>query len=69
VIVRANYYPAWRAYAGGREVPLYSIDGQMAFRAPDSGSYVVRLEYPRYRWLSILAMSVAIAGLWVMARW
>ena len=44
VIVRANYYPAWRAYAGGREVPLYATDGQMAFRAPASGSYVVRFD-------------------------
>ena len=69
VIVRANYYPAWRAYAGGREVPLYSSSGQMAFDAPDSGSYVVRLEYPRYRWLSILALLAAIAGTWVLTRW
>jgi hypothetical protein len=69
VIVRANYYPAWRAYAGGREVPLYSVNGQMAFRAPDNGSYIVGFEYPRYRWLSILAVSVAVAGLWAMARW
>jgi hypothetical protein len=69
VVVRANYYPAWRAHAGGREVPLYSSGGQMAFRAPQSGSYPVRLEYPRYRWLSILAISVAIAALWILARW
>ena len=69
VIVRTNYYPAWRAYADGREVELYSSDGQMAFRAPNGGTYVVRFEYPRYRWLSILAMTGAVAGFWFLARW
>ena len=69
MVVRANYYPAWRADAGGREVPLYSVDGQIAFHAPDAGSYVVRLEYPRYRWLSLLAVTMALAGFWIMARW
>jgi hypothetical protein len=68
VILRVNYYPAWRAYAGEREVPLYPVHGQMAFRAPDNGSYVVRFEYPRYRWLSLLAVSVAVLGLCVMTR-
>jgi hypothetical protein len=68
VIVRANYYPAWRAYAGSSEVPLFASGGQMAFNAPASGSYVVRFEYPRYRWLSILAAAVAIAGFWIMSR-
>ena len=41
----------------------------MAFRAPESGSYVVRFEYPRYRWLSILAMIAAVGGVWVLAAW
>jgi len=69
VIVRANYYPAWRAFLGEREVALYASGGQLAFRAPDSGSYVVRLEYPRYRWLSAVAVMVFVFGSWGMARW
>jgi hypothetical protein len=69
VVVRATYYPAWRAYAGDREVSLRSEDGQIAFTAPDSGSYTVRLEYPRYRWLSILALTAAVLSVWVMSRW
>ena len=68
VVLRANYYPAWRAHDAGRDVPLYALDGQIAFNAPRSGSYVVRLEYPRYHWLSIFAVSVAAAALWVMRR-
>ena len=68
VVVRANYYPAWRAFAAGREVPLYSSEGQIAFRAPQSGTYTVRFEYPRYRWLSILALIAAAAGIWIMTR-
>ena len=68
VIVRTNYYPAWRANKDGREVPLYALHGQMAFNAPENGSYIVRLEYPRYHWLSALAVSVALLALWVMRR-
>ncbi len=62
VVVRANYYPAWRAFVNDAEVPLYSADGQLAFRAPQDGSYVVRLEYPRYRWLSLLASASLMIG-------
>ncbi len=68
VVVRANDYPAWRAHAGGAEVPLYDVDGQLAFRAPRGGTYTVRLEYPRYRWLSALAIAAFGIGLAVMWR-
>jgi hypothetical protein len=68
VIVRTNYYPAWRAHLGDREVALYSNGGQLAFRAPQSGSYVVRLDYPRYRWLSIVALAALALGLWYLPR-
>jgi hypothetical protein len=69
VVVRAHYYPAWRAYAAGTEVPLYAMDGQLAFRAPLAGDYVVRLEYPRYHELSVLALITLILGLWTLSRW
>jgi hypothetical protein len=69
VVVRAHYYPAWRAHAKGREVPLYAAGGQLAFDAPDTGTYDVHLEYPRYRGLSWLAIAVAVAGVLVLARW
>ena len=68
VVLRANYYPAWRAFVDGRDVPLFDSGGQMAFRAPAAGSYVVRLEYPRYRWLSFLALTSFALGCWFLAR-
>ncbi len=68
VIVRTNYYPAWHAETAGRGVRLYAFDGQLAFDAPNSGSYTVRLAYPRYYWLSILAFCAALAGCWCMSR-
>jgi hypothetical protein len=68
VVLRANYYPAWRAVVADRDVPLFDSGGQMAFRAPAAGSYVVRLEYPRYRWLSFLALIAFAAGCWFLAR-
>jgi hypothetical protein len=69
VVVRANYYPAWRARDGDRGIALYSAGGQLAFRAPRDGSYVVRLVYPRYRRLSILATGVFVAGAMFLWLW
>ena len=42
--------------------------GQLSFDAPASGSYTVRLEYPRYRGLSILALLALIGGSATAAR-
>jgi hypothetical protein len=67
--VRASYYPAWRASAGGQQVDLFASDGQLAFRAPQDGTYTVRLEYPRYRGLSVLALGALLIGVTVLARW
>ena len=36
---------------------------------PGDGSYTVRLEYPRYRGLSILALLALIGGGIVLANW
>jgi hypothetical protein len=69
VIVRANYYPAWRAFDSGREVELYANDGLMAFHAPRAGTYAIRLEYPRYRGLSLIAIVVFAGGLVALSWW
>lgn len=68
VVVRTNYYPAWRARRDDATVPLYDAGGQLAFDAPISGSYVVRLEYPSYRALNMGAMIALILGILVMSR-
>jgi hypothetical protein len=67
VIVRANYHPAWTADVRGRGVPLYDSGGQLAFRAPADGTYVVRLAYPRYRALNATAAVASIAGAVLLA--
>jgi hypothetical protein len=69
VVVRSRYYPAWRAFAAGREVAVRDAGGQLAFDAPASGAYTVRLEYPRYRALSLLALASFLVGAFVLARW
>jgi len=71
VVVRASYYPAWRAHVAGNDIELvlFDRDGQLAFRAPRDGSYTVRFEYPRYRALSLLAVGALLAGLVGLARW
>ena len=69
VVVRANFYPAWRARAGDKAVPIYDAGGQLAFDAPASGSLVVHLEYPRYRTLSAAAVGALLLGLAALTRW
>jgi hypothetical protein len=63
VVVRTNYYPAWSAQAGSTPVPLFAVDGQLAFRAPKSGSYEVELEYPRRGRLLIVSMVLFVIGM------
>ena len=69
VVVRMNYYPAWRAFAGPREVELYATAGQLAFRTPDSGSYEIRLVYPSYRPQVLIALMGFITGIVALVRW
>lgn len=66
VVVRTNYYPAWSARMASTTIPLYEVNGQLAFRAPRSGSYEVQLEYPRRTILAIGAAVAFVAGLFGM---
>ena len=49
------------ATASGQPVPLFDVDGQLAFDAPAGGSYVVQLVYPRRLWLWPIA-ALGLAG-------
>jgi hypothetical protein len=69
VVVRANYYPAWRAHADGVPVELRERNGQLLFPAPRDGTYVVALEYPRYRGLVVGALGTFLAGIALLAAW
>ena len=62
IVVRTNYYPAWEVRHRGTRVPVLEHEGQLAFRAPASGSYEVALEYPRYRWALWLALAALVTG-------
>ena len=66
VTVRTNYYPAWTARAGDRQVPLHAVDGQLSFNAPMDGAYTVRLEYPARRGLSAFALVALVAGMFLL---
>jgi hypothetical protein len=69
IVVRSHAYPAWRAYDGAAEVALYDAGGQLAFRAPRSGSYVVKLVYPRYHGLALMALAAFAIGVVLLWRW
>ena len=68
IVVRTNFYPAWRAQSDGGQVPLYEAGGQLGFNAPASGSYAVHLEYPRYRVLNAGAAVVLLLGIAGLSR-
>ncbi len=68
IVVRTNYFPAWGAAADGVPVPLFDHDGQLAFSAPRSGTYDVLLDYPRRRWLTLLAFVALAAGAALLHR-
>jgi hypothetical protein len=68
VVVRANYFPAWTATNGQEAVALRSVDGQLAFDAPRSGTYEVTLVYPARRALILLALMALVAGCVVLLR-
>jgi hypothetical protein len=67
--VRAKNYPAWRAHADGVPVELRERNGQLLFPAPRDGTYVVALEYPRYRGLVVGALGTFLAGIALLAAW
>jgi hypothetical protein len=68
VTVRTNYYPAWRATAGGHRLDVFSNDGQLAVAAPCDGRCDVVLEYPRRTWLTVVALLALLAGAMVLTR-
>jgi len=56
-VVRMNYFPAFRASCDGEALPLYSRDGQIAFKIPRDGDTTVLFLYPRTLLLSFIALS------------
>jgi hypothetical protein len=69
VIARMNYFPAWTATAADTPaaVPLLSQDGQLAFRAPADGTYVVRLTYQRRTPLVLFSAGTMLCGIFLLA--
>ncbi len=62
VVVRMNYFPAWRAEVDGVPIALEAERGQLAFSAPRDGSYVVSLVYPARRGLVAFSVLAFLAG-------
>lgn len=71
VIVRTSWHPEWEAEVDGAPVALRAAGGQIAFTAPKSGDYAVRLHYPPRTWLlwtSLLAVAAAAIAAASIAR-
>ena len=63
VVIRTNHYPAWSARVARDPVPVFAVAGQMAFRAPRSGTYTVELEYERRRAVAGAAVAAFVIAL------
>ncbi|MFA5356966.1 MAG: hypothetical protein WC301_06155 [Candidatus Omnitrophota bacterium] len=56
VVLKTNYFPAWKAFYKDKEVPVFDYDGQLAIKAPFDGDGTVIFRYPRYYFLSLLIL-------------
>lgn len=56
VIIRTNYFPAWKAFWEKHEVNLFNEDGQLALRCPADGDLVIYLHFPKYKFLTMAAI-------------
>jgi len=58
VIVRMNFFPGWKGFFNGKEIPLLNERGQIAFKSPTEGEGEVVLLFETYR--SLYAFSLAL---------
>ena len=69
VVVRTNYYPAWRAFADGRDVPLLLERRAAGVSRAEERRLHRPARVPRYRGLSIFALLAFAAGTAILWRW
>jgi hypothetical protein len=55
-VLRENYFPSWRAFWKGGEVPVINAGDQMAVVAPENGNVEIDLRFPKYHIFTILAI-------------
>jgi hypothetical protein len=67
VVLRATYFPEWRAECDGKPVRIENADGQMAFAAP-SPDCTVRLTWPKCRRYFIIPLAALAAGILLSAK-
>ena len=70
IVVRTNYHPSWTAAVTDTKarLQLFNHQGQLAFLAPNDGSYDVHLRYPRRLWTWLVAVTAVILGCVILAR-
>ena len=65
VVVRSNYFPAWKAYYNNTDVPLINCNGQTGFRAPVTGDYTVTMQFPRYTAFYVMAATAFLLSVFL----
>lgn len=56
VLLKSNYFPAWRMYFYDKEIHLEEKDRQVSFCAPEDGTYAVRMVFSKNVLSSILGI-------------
>lgn len=73
LVLSDSYYPGWKAYMDGREVPLLRADYALRAVQLDAGSHRVRFSYEPDSFRLGLALSalglLAVAGALLLPRW
>ena len=69
LVVRQAYYPGWRAWVDGEEVPLYPADGVLMALPVPAGRHRVQVVYaPRHLYAALALQAAAWAAWFVAAR-
>lgn len=68
VLLRMNFFPGWRGFFQGREIPLRDEEGQLAFDSPTSGDGVVELHFQAYRPLYLLSGGILLGLLGITLK-
>ena len=67
LVVRQAYYPGWRAWVDGEEVPLYPADGVLMALPVPAGRHRVQVVYAPRHLYAALALQGAAWVAWVVA--
>jgi hypothetical protein len=72
LLVQASYDPAWRAYAGGKRIPIRrdALGQMLVYPPPGAGEATLRFELPLENWIGrvVSILSLMVVGMLIVAQ-